>query len=159
MPTPDRTTIKAAVEALVTALRTNLSADPPTAVKPFRRVEVGVGGFEDHPRPFLTVFLNRARPIGVTENDKLTEVSVSLRMVTDVLAADPHAELLDKSAAVDDYLDGILDTGILDGAAGFDERVWTYDEPRPTVGARVASATATQTLIVKVQRNFNRVPA
>ena len=157
--TADRTTIKAAIEELTTKLRTNLAADPPTAAKPFRRVEVGGSGFEEYPRPFLTLQLTRTRPIGVTQNDKLIEVAMTLRIVTDVSASDPHGAMLDKIGAIDDYLDGIIDTGVLEGAEGFDDRVWTFEYPKSTAGARVAAVTATQSFVVKVEREQNRVPA
>lgn len=159
MPTADRTTIKAAIDALVTNLRSNLVADPPTSAKPFRRVEVADAGTEDYPRPFLALFLSRARPIGVTDNDKLMEVSMALRLVTDVSASDPHGAILDKVAAVDDHLDSLIDTGVIEGAEGFDDREWKLAYPRATAGARVASASATQTFVVKVERQQNRVPA
>ena len=159
MPTPDRTTLKAAIDELSTKLRANLVADPPTATKPFRRVEVGPVGIEEYPRPFLGLLLSRARPIGVTDNDKIIEASMTLRLVTDVTASDPHGAILDKIGAVDDYLDSLIDTGILEGAEGFDDRVWTFDYPRATSGARVASASAAQTFVVTVERQQNRVPA
>ena len=159
MPTPDRTTIKAAIEELTTKLRTNLTADPPTAAKPFRRVEIADAGVEEYPRPFLTLLLTRTRPISVTDNDRLVEVSMTLRMVTDLSVSDPHAAMLDTIGAVEDYFDGILDTGVIDGAEGFDDRAWSFDYPRATAGARTASATATQAFIVKVQRGQNRESA
>ena len=158
MPTADRTTIKAAIDELVNKLRTNLAANPPTTAKPFRRVEVGDAGTEEYPRPFLTVHLVRARPIGVVDDDKAMEVTAALRMATDVSASDPHGAMLDKIGAVDDYLDAIRDSGVLAGAEGFDDRVWTFDYPRGTSGSRVATAEATQTFVVKVQRAYNRVP-
>ena len=157
--TPDRTTIKAAVQELTSKLRDGLVADPPTAAKPFRRVAVGVGGTEDYPRPFLTLHLVRARPIGVMADDKLMEVTVRFGMVTDVLASEPFDALLDKVGAVDDYLDSIVDTGVIDGAEGFDDRSWTFDESRATAGARVATASATQSFVVAVERSWNRIPA
>lgn len=159
MPTADRTTIKAAIDELVNKLRTNLAAIPPTATKPFRRVEVGDAGTQEYPRPFLTVRLVRTRPIGVVDDDKVMEVITVLRVVTDVSASDPHGAMLDKIGALDDYLDSIRAGGVIAGAEGFDDRVWTLDYPRPTSGSRVASAEATQTFVVKVQRTFNRVPA
>ena len=159
MPTPDRTTIKAAVAALVTKLQANLVTDPPTAAKPFRHIEVARAGVEEYARPFLAVRLTRARPIGATENDKVMEVALTLRLVTDVTEADPHDALLDKVAAVDDYLDSLIDTGVIDGAEGFDDRIWTFDYPPAAAGARVASAEATQTFAVKVERQQNREPA
>ena len=158
-PTPDRTTIKAAIEELTDKLRGGLVADPPTATKPFRRVEVGACGAGKYPRPYLTLHLVRARPIGVVDDDKLMEVTTRLGMVTDVLSAEPYDALLDKVGAIDDYLDGIVDSGVIDGAEGFDDRVWTFDEPKATAGARVATAWATQSFVVAVERNWNRAPA
>jgi hypothetical protein len=159
MATADRTTIKAAIEELTAKLAANLVADPPTPAAPFRRVAVTAGGAGEHPRPFLTLQLARAEPIGVTDNDKLTRVTMTLRVVTDAAAADVHAALLDKVGAVEDYFDGIVDTGVIEGAEGFDDRVWTFEYPRTTAGARVASATADQTFVVKVDRECNREPA
>jgi len=158
MPTADRTTIKATVTELVTKLRANLVADPITAAKPFRRVEIGDAGFEEYPRPFLNVALTRMRTIGAMDDDNLVEAAARLRLVTDVTAADPHAAILDKIGAVDDYLDSLIDTGVIEGAEGFDDRVWTINYPKATAGARVATAEATQTFIVKVQRGQNREP-
>lgn len=159
MATADRTTIKAAIEELTTKLRTNLVADPPTATKPFRRVEIADTGVEEYPRPFLTLLLTRTQPVGVVDNDRLVEVTMTLRVVTDVRASDPHAAMLDTIGAVEDYFDSILDTGVIEGAEGFDDRAWTFEYPRATAGARVASATATQTFVVKVERGQNREPA
>lgn len=159
MPTADRTTIKAAVDALLSKLRTNLVASPPTATKPFRKIEVGEGGLGEHPRPYMMLTLSRVRPIGVMDNDRLFEVTVALRLVTDATAADPHGALLDKIGATEDYLDSIVDTGVLEGSEGYDDRVWTFEYPRTTAGARAAAASATQTFVVKVQRGQNRVPA
>ncbi len=145
--------------ALTTKLQTNLVADPPTATKPFRRVRVGPTGDEEYPRPFLTVQLARIRPIATVDGDKLIEAAVTLHLVTDVTQSDPHDALLDKVGAVDDYLDSIRDTGVIEGAEGFDDREWTFDFPRTTAGARLASAKASQTFVVKVEREQNREPA
>ena len=134
--TPDRTTIKAAIAELTSKLRANLVADPPTGSKPFRRVEVGGIGVEEYPRPFLTVQLTRARPVSVTDNDKLMEATMRLHLVTDAAGADPHDALLDKVGAVDDYLDSIIDSGVIEGAEGFDDRIWTFDYPTTTTGVR-----------------------
>ena len=159
MPTPDRTTIKAAIEELTDKLQANLVAEPPTAVKPFRRVEVGQAGVEEYPRPFLTLMLTRARPIAVVDNDKVIEVTMTLRLVMDVSGSDPHAAMLDSIGAIDDYLDSLIDAGVLEGAEGFDDRVWTFEYPAETAGVRAAVASATQTFVVKVEREQNRVPA
>ena len=159
MPTPDRTTIKATIEALTTSLAANLVADPPTTTKPFRRVAVGASKVEEYPRPFLTLMLTRTRPIGVTDNDKLVEVTMAMRLVTDVAQSDPHAAVLDKVGAIDDHLDSLIDTGILEGAEGFDNREWTFEYPSTTSGARVTAASAAQSFVVRVERGQNRVPA
>ena len=159
MPTSDRTTIKAAIDALAATLRTNLVAEPPTSAKPLRRVKVADAGVEEYPRPFLTLLITRTQPIGITDNDKLVEVTVTMQLVTDVSAEDPHTAILDKIGAVDDHLDGLIDTGVIEGAEGFDDREWALNYPRTTAGARVASASATQSFVVKVERQQNRIPA
>jgi hypothetical protein len=159
MSTPDRTTLKTAIDALADGLRAGLIADPPTAASPFRRVAVGRVGVQEHPRPFLALMLKETRPIGAADNDKLIRVTMTLRLVTDILASDPHGALLDAIGAVDDYLDSIIDTGVVEGADGFDDRVWAFDYPATTAGARVAAAEASQSFVVRVQREANRVPA
>jgi len=159
MATPDRTTLKAAVDALLTKFRANLVASPPTAPKPFRCIEVGASGADEVPRPFLSVRLMRTRPISACNNDKLWEAELTLRIVTDVAAADPHVGVLDAIGAVEDYLDSIIDTGVSDGAEGFDDREWTIEYPKTSAGARLAAAKASQSFVVKVQRQQNRVPA
>ncbi len=159
MPTADRTTIRAAVDELVNKLRSNLSANPPTVTKPFWKVAVGAGGVEEYPRPFLTVHMLRARVVGTSDDDKAFEVTVRMRMVTDVSASDPHGAVLDRIGAVEDYLDSIRDSGVISGAEGPDDRTWSFDYPRTTSGARTATAEAEQTFVVKVQRTYNRIPA
>ena len=157
--TPDRTTIKAAATTLVSLLTSNLVADPPTAAKPFRGVTVGAAGVEELARPFLSVLLTKARPAATTNDDKLMEVTLILRVVADATAADPHAAMLDAVGAVDDYFDSVRDVGLIDGAEGFDDRTWNFEYPKATSGARVVTAQATQTMVVKVERGFNREPA
>ena len=159
MPTADRTTVKAAIQAFVTKLQTNLIAAPPTATKPFRRIEVGNAGSGEYPRPFLAVRLTRTRPIGTTQNDKLIEVAMALRLVTDVSSVDPHDTVLDHIGAIEDYLDSIIDTGVIEGAEGFDDRVWNIDYSRSSAGVRLTVAEALQTFVVKVERGQNREAA
>lgn len=158
MPTPDRTTLKAATAEFVDKLRDALVADPPTATKPFRAVIVGDARGDEHPRPFVALTVNRVRPVGAVDGDKLLEASMTLRLFTDVVDADPHSALLDKIGALEDYLDGIIDEGVIEGAEGFDDRVWSFDYPVMTSGARLASASANQTFVVKVEREHNREP-
>jgi hypothetical protein len=159
MLTPDRTTIKAAIQELANKLTLNLVADRPTPAKPFRKVVAGDVGAGEYPRPYLALRITRAKPVGVMDDDKLWEVTTVLKVVTDVSAADPHDAILDKIGAVDDYLDSIRDTGVIEGAEGFDVRDWAITYPKTTSGARVAEAVAEQTFIVKVQRQQNRAPA
>jgi hypothetical protein len=159
MPATDRTTIRAAMDELLTKLRANLAANPPTLTKPFRRVEVADAGEEAFPRPFLSLHLLGVRPIGVTDDDRIFQVTVAMQMVTDATAVDPHAAMLDTISAVEDYLDSIRDTGVIAGAEGLDDRAWTFRYPRQSAGPRAVTAEARQTFVVKVQRAFNRVPA
>ena len=159
MPTADRTTIKAAISGLATKLRTNLVADPPTVAAPFRGVSIGAATGDEFARPFLAITLQRARPIAVTDDDRLFEVSMTLTAFVDVLASDPHPTILDAIGAVEDYLDSIVDTGVIAGAEGFDNRTWKFSYPQTTSGTRLASAAAAETFIVKVERLRNREPA
>ena len=159
MPTPDRKTLRTVVDELKNKLETNLVADPPTADKPFRVVTSGQSIATAHPRPFMSVAPTLTKPVGVTSGDRLFAVSVTLQIVTDVTDSDPTAALLDLVGAVEDYMDGIVDAGVVDGASGFDDREWTFDYPRATSGARVATAEARQTFVARVERNFNRTPA
>jgi hypothetical protein len=154
----DRTTLRATVDELLELLRDGLIADPPTATKPFRHVIVGSADGSERARPFLTVSLVRARAIATTDGDKLIEASATIRAVTDVRESDAHGPLLDCVAAVDDFLDSLIDTGVIDGAEGFDDRVWSFDQPQPTAGPQLALATASWTFVVKVARGQNRVP-
>ena len=55
-----------------------------------------------------------------------------MKLVTDVIGSATHAALLDLIAVVEDYMDGIVDTGVIGGASGFDDREWTFDYPRAT---------------------------
>ncbi len=159
MPTADRTTVKAAIDTFVSLLETNLVANPPTKTKPFRSIVVGDSGAEAFPRPFLAIQLSRARVIGAMDNDKLIEVNMTLRSYVDAIQADAHAAMLDAVGAVDDYLDSLIDTGILEGATGFDDRDWTFENAKTSSGSRVVSVTGKQTFVVTVQRLQNRVPA
>jgi hypothetical protein len=158
MPVADRTTIKAAVQAFVSLLRANLIADPPTASAPFRRIQEGHGAGTEHPRPFMTVRLVGTKLLGATDDDKVIRVAMVLRMVTDVSESDPHDAILDVVGTVDDYLDSIRESGVIEGAEGFDDRTWEFEYPRSTAGARLAAAEAEQSFVVKVKREQNRAP-
>ena len=58
------------------------------ASMPFRRVAVGAEGVEEFPRPFLSLRLSKTSPVAATDDDKLLDVSMSLRVVADVTDAD-----------------------------------------------------------------------
>ena len=152
----DRSTIRAVLDKLETRFNVKLVADPPTASKPFRKVIEGEAGFVEHARPFITIRATRPRSIGVTQDDKVMEVTVVCRLVTDVLESGPNAALFDKVGAVDDYFDSIVEGGLLEGAEGLDNRVWEFGYPKTPSGARVAFADCTQTFVVKVARGSNR---
>ena len=159
MPTEDRTTILATLDELLSKLRANLIADPPTTAKPFRSVSVSREQAEGVARPLLSLNLSRVRPIATVDGDKLFRVEMSLRVVVDAAPGDPHTAVLDTVGAVDDYLDGLIDTGVLEGAEGFDDREWTFEHSRATSGTPMASASAAQSFVVKVERGQNRLPA
>ena len=81
---------------------------------------------------------------------------MALRLVTDVSSVDPHDTVLDQVGALEDYLDSIIDTGVIEGAEGFDDRVWNIDYSRSSAGVRLTVAEALQTFVVKVERGQNR---
>lgn len=155
----DSTTIKAAMEELVVKLRANLVADPPTPQKPFRKVESGMGGIEHLPRPFLAVHAVRVRTISAIDDDKVVEIIIEMRIAADILGVDPLTAVYDQIGAVEDYLDSIRETGIIEGTAGYEDRTWALETSNSGSGARISTATAQQTLIVHVQRGFNRAPS
>lgn len=159
MPTADRTTVKAAMQSLMSKLRTNLQADPPTAAKPFRRIEEGQGTANEYVRPFMTVRLTKTEPVATTQGDKIAQAMVSMRLVTDVVSDDPHAAILDAIGAVEDYFDSLLTGGtdVEEGADGFDDRTWKLTYPAGSTGVQTAEAVCEQTFVVKVERGFNRV--
>ncbi|HUU84627.1 MAG TPA: hypothetical protein VM243_14100 [Phycisphaerae bacterium] len=160
MATPDRTTVKAAIQALMAELRANLRSDPPTATKPFRRIEEGQAAFGEYPRPFMTVRIVEIKPVGTTEGDKLLRVTIEMRLVTDVIFDDPHDAVLDAVGAVEDYFDELAadEQTIVEGADGFEERTWKLGYPTGAAGSQAAEATCRQSCIVKVEREYNRVP-
>lgn len=157
MPTADRTTVRAAVDELIVKFRGNLVAEPPTAAKPFRRVEAGLGQAEDYPRPFLALRVTSIVPIGVTDDDKIMEATATMQAVIDATNADAQAGMLDAVGAIDDYLDSIHDTGVIEGSEGFDRREWRLQYSKTTAGSRVVSAEAAFQFVVKVKRGSNRV--
>ena len=160
MATADRTTVKATIQALMTGLRSNLKSDPPTLNKPFRRIEEGQASFGEYVRPFMTVRIVEIEPVGTSEGDKLLRVTLAMRLVTDVVSDDPHDSILDAVGAVEDYFDELYVDEILvaDGADGFDERTWTLGYPTGAAGAQAAEASCRQSFVVRVEREYNRVP-
>lgn len=159
MPTPDRSTLRVVMDQVLTLLRGNLAANPPTATRPLRRIEAGTVEAEAGPRPLMGVTLLKARPVGAIDNDKVWEATTLLMVVVDLAAADGHGGMLDVVGSVEDYLDTLIDIGVVAGADGFDDRAWTIEYPATRAGARVGVAKATQTFVVRVQRAQNRVPA
>jgi len=161
MPTADRTTIKAAVQALIARLRDELTAEPPTPERPFRRIEEGTTGPDACVRPFLTVRIMVAQPVSATEGDRVIRVTLELRITTDVLSGDPHDAVLDEVGAVDDFFDALLldEDEIVEGADGFDDRCWTFSYPAGSTAAQSAEATCRQSFAVRIERGANREPA
>ncbi len=159
MPTVDRTTVRAAFDAWLTMLRANLVADPPTAMKPFRRIETGDVANDSYARPFMTVYVDRLRMAGVIDDDRLIEVTLGMRIVSETTARDTADAIFDVVGAVDDYLDSLRDVLVVDGAKGFDNRAWSMDYPRQSSGSRVVTATSKSIMVVNVERLQNRLPA
>ena len=160
MATPDRTTVKAAVQALMSKLRSSLKAEPPTATRPFRRIEEGAAKFDEYVRPFMTVRIVEVEPVGTTEGDKTFRVDLEMRLATDVIGDDPHDAILDAVGAVEDFFDGLLvdEDEVIEGADGFDDRSWAFGYPSGSAGVQAAEARCRQSFIVKVEREYNRVP-
>ena len=157
MATPDRTTVKTAMQQLMSALRSALKADPPTAGQPFRRIEEGEARFDEYVRPFMTVSIVRIEPISTTEDDKVLQVALAMRLVADVISDDPHQAILDAIADVDDYFDDLrtAQSEIVEGADGFEDRIWTLGYPAGSSGAQAAEASCRQSFVVKVKRGTN----
>lgn len=151
----DRSTILEALEELRDQLAAALEQDPPTAQKPFRRIVDGEPGAIEFPRPFLALRAVRAAPVTVSDDDKAMEVTVGLRILTDVTDASPLATLFSKAAAVDDFLDGLREDGLVEGVEGFDRQTWSFIYPKQTAAARIAQADGTLTFVVKVARDQN----
>jgi len=158
-PTPDRTTVKSALDALVMQSRASLVASPPMPTAPFYSVAVGSPQPTSHPRPFFSIAIVAAEAIGVSDGDKLIRATLALSIVTDIGQTDPHTEIVDKIGAVDDFFDDKIQAGLIEGVQGLDGRNWQIDSSSITSGSRIASATARVSMIVKVERNQNRIPA
>lgn len=155
MPAPGRTTVSTALSTLRGSLRANLVADPPTPSAPFREVAMEPAEETDCVRPFLAVYLDQTELLGLVDDDRVVEVTMKLHLVADVSTVDSHEELLALIGAVDDYFDEIRDSGVVNGAEGFEKRVWSFSFAKLTAGARTAGATAKQTFIVKIEREQN----
>jgi len=153
-----RTTIRDTLAALITRMQSDLIGDPPTPAAPFRRVLVGEVSPGVVPRPFVALAARGAEPIGTIDGDKLMALSLELLVVVDVVGDTTHATIFDAVGAIDDFFDGMLNDGFVEGADGFDDRTWTVSYPRSQAGGRVATARAVQRAILRVGRMNNRVP-
>lgn len=145
--------------ALVSRMESELIGEPPAPDAPLRRVLVGEASPGVVPRPFVAVVARGAEPIGTIDGDKLVALSVELAVVVDVVGDTANSTLFDAVGAIDDFFDGMLDDGLVDGVDGFDDRAWTLSYPKAKAGGRVATARAVQRAIVRVGRLNNRVPA
>lgn len=152
MPTTARTTIKQTLAGLLGDMDAHLVADPPLSSRPLRSVIGGKPGDTAFPRPFVSVYLLQAEIAGAADDDKMISVTMGMRLCADADGADPHDSLLEIIGRIDNYFDSLRDDGLLNGAAGFDDRSWKFDYPRITAGARVVAAIATQTFAVRVRR-------
>lgn len=150
---PNRTTISAVVADIVQKLTDNLVGSPPA--KPFRSLVFGSVEGEQGPRPILGLRLLATRAVGVTDDDKIQELTLVLGTAVDVIKQDPHEELLPILAALDDYLDGIRDTGLVDGAEGMDNGAWKFIYPESKSGARVLTAEMAVTVVLRIARENN----
>jgi len=159
MPKADRTTIRATVDALITRLASGVVGDPPTPDKPFTRIVAGKVEPTSCARPFAAVAITGHRPVATIDGDRLFTVTLELSVVADIVDAQPQRPVLDLVAAVEDYMDSIVDTGVIEGASGFDDRDWAVLYPRERAGARVVSAVSKQSFVVRVERTFNRAAA
>lgn len=159
MPLTDRSTLRLVMDEVLSLLRANLVADPPTGARPFRRVEAGAVAAESGPRPLLGVTLVKARAAAALDDDKVWEATTQLAVVVDLTAADAHGGMLDAVAAVEDGLDALREVGVVAGADGLDDRAWSFEVPAPRAGPRTGVAKATQTFVARVGRGANRAPA
>lgn len=150
---PNRTTISAVVADIVQKLTDNLVGSPPD--KPFRSLVFGSVEGEQGPRPILGLRLLATRAVGVTDDDKIQELTLALGAAVDVIRQDPHEELLPVLAALDDYLDGIRDAGLVDGAEGMDNGAWKFAYPESKSGARVLTAEMAVTVVLRIARENN----
>ncbi len=155
MPTADRTTLRDVMTALVDRIQDDLASDPPTTAKPFRRVAAHAAGGSAYPRPFVAVYLLRARPVAATDDDRVFEVTIQLRIIADATGADAHGAILDLVAAVEDEFDALRDSGLIEGCDGFDVRAWEIKVGEPGAGARMVSADASMTCMMRAAREEN----
>lgn len=87
------------------------------------------------------------------------EVMIAMRVVADTTGQDSIGTILDHIGATEDHLDSLVGVGLIDGAEGFDDRAWSFEDTKVRSGPRIVAATAKQTFVVKIQRNQNRTPA
>lgn len=156
MPTTDRTTLSAAMAAMVDELRKRLVGDPPTSSHPLRRIIAGAAGVEGAVRPVMAVRLARVHTLSAADDDRLIEASIVLLVATDVGEADAHERVLALTGVVEDALDGLREGGLIEGADGLDDRSWEVHFAAGVAGARVATVEARIRLVVRVAREGNR---
>lgn len=147
------------MNALLDALRTGLIASPPTASKPFRAVIGGDAQADSYARPHLAARPTSIRSVDVTGGDRIFEIETALTITADASEDDGHVRIASLIGAIEDVLDAAIPAGIDDGADIGDERTWRIEPPREVAGVRMTAATATLTLVVRVERNQNRAPA
>lgn len=155
MPSSDRTTLSAAIAALVDELSDRLVADPPTPSSPLRRIIAGAASVEGAVRPVMAVRLSRVRTLSAADDDRLMEASIALLLATDAGEADAHERVLALTGAVEDALDALRETGVIEGADGLDDRSWDVRFAAGAAGSRVATAEAAVGLVVRVAREDN----
>lgn len=156
VPTADRKTLRDVMAALVDRIQDDLVSDPPTTAKPFRRVAPHAAGGSAYPRPFIAAYLLRARPVAATDDDRIFEATIQLRIIADAAGADAHGAILNLVESVEDEFDALRDGGVIEGCDGFDVRAWEIKVGEPGVGARMVSADAAMTCMVRVARGENR---
>lgn len=159
MPTADRTTFGDAMEALLAALRSGLIASPPTVSKPFRAVIGGDARADSFARPHLAARPTSIRSVDVTDGDRIFEIETALTVTADASEDDGHVRIASLIGAIEDVLDAAIPAGIDEGTDVGDGRTWRIEPPREVAGVRMTSASATLTLVVRVERDQNRVAA
>lgn len=152
---PDRTTLAAVHEAMREALAAALVGNPPTEMKPFRKL-ISAGADEAAgPRPLLGLAPARTRTLAAVDDDRIVEATLQVIVVADAIAADPHEPLVTLMGRVEDVLDAWRDGGLIEGVDGFDRRRWDLSRGRQSAGARAATAECEVSCVIRVAREEN----